>query len=239
MALAGAVDAGAAEVKVLASTAIKTALEPLVREFETTTGIKVAASYGASGRLQPQIEKGAPCDLAILTAAAVDALAGNGNLIASSVTKVARSGAGVAVRKGAPKPDIASSESLRRALIDAKSIGYSDTGATGQFLVAMFERLGIAAEMKPKMKSAPPGRTGLEALAAGEIEILIPQISEALAAPGVELVGPLPAELQVYTTIVAAIGKNAEHVSEAKSLRDFLLAPAARVLIKAKGLEPG
>jgi molybdate transport system substrate-binding protein len=231
--------ANAAEVKVLASTAIKTALEVLAPQFEKATEHKVSVTYGASARLQPEIEKGAAFDLAILSVAVADALIKQGKLVAATRVDIARSGAGVAVRKGAPRPDISSTASFKRALLDAKSLGYSETGATGQFLMAMFQHLGITDEMKPKLKLARPNQPSLQALADGEIDLGLPQISEALVFPGVELVGPLPPEVQVYTVLPAAVGTGAQSPDAAKALLRFLATPAAISVLKAKGLEPG
>jgi molybdate transport system substrate-binding protein len=229
----------AGEVKVLASTAIKTALEALAPQFENAAGQKLLVTYGASGRLKPEIENGRAFDLAILSESVTDALIKDGKLVAATRLDIARSGAGVAVRKGAPKRDVSTIESLRRVLLDAKSVGYSETGASGQFLMAMFQRLGIADEMKPKLKLSQPGKTSLQALADGEIDLNIPQISEALAAPGVELLGPLPPTLQVYTVLPAAVATSAANAHGAKALLDFLRTPAAVSVLKAKGLEPG
>ena len=239
LALLAAGTANAAEVKVLASTAIKTALEVLAPQFEKATEHKVSVTYGASARLQPEIEKGAAFDLAILSTAVTDALIKQGKLVAATRVDIARSGAGVAVRKGAPRPDISTIESFKRAMLDAKSLGYSETGATGQFLMAMFQHLGITDEMKPKLKLARPNQPSLQALADGEIDIGLPQISEALVFPGVDLVGPLPPEVQVYTVLPAAVGTNAQSPDAAKSLLRFLATPAAVSVLKAKGLEPG
>ncbi len=241
--VAFAVNAGsaatAADVKVLASTAIKSALEELAPQFEQATGNKLTISYGASARLQPAIEKGTAFDLAILSTAVTDALIKQGKLVAATRVDIARSGAGVAVRKGTPRPDISTVDGVKRALQDAKSIGYSETGAASQFLMGMFERLGIATEVKPKLKLARPNETSLQALANGEIDILIPQISEVAAYPGVDLVGPLPSQLQVYTVLPAAVGAGAANPGAAKALLEFLATPAAITVLKAKGLEPG
>jgi len=229
----------AAEVKVLASTAIKSSLELLAPQFETASGHKLAITYGASARLVPEIEKGRAFDLAILSATVTDALIEKGALLAATRIDIARSGAGVAVRSGAPPPDIGTVDAFRRTLLAAKSLGYSETGAGGQFLMTMFQHLSIADEMKPKLRLAQPNKPSLQSLADGEIDLGIPQISEALAFPGVDLIGPLPAELQVYTVLPAAVGAKAASPDAAKSLIQFLTARAAIALLKAKGLEPG
>ncbi len=239
LALCGVQPAGAAEVTVLASTAIKTALQALAPEFEKAAGHRLAITYGASGRLKPQIEKGTPFDLAILSAGVTDALLKQGKLDGASRIVLARSGAGLAVRQGAPKPDISTVDGFKRALLAAKSLGYSEAGATGQFMTAMFRKLGIVEEMKPKLKLARPGVPSMKALADGEVDIVLPQMSEVALYPGVELVGPLPAELQVYTVLPAAVGAGAKEAQAAKALLKFLSSPAAAQVYKAKGLEPG
>ncbi len=231
--------ANAGEVTVMASTAIKTALTDLAPQFEKASEHKLVITYGASGRLGPQIEKGAPVDLAILSAAATDALVSQGKLDSATRVVVARSGAGLAVRKGAPKPDIGSVEAFKRALLNAKSLGYSEQGSSGQFLMAMFDKLGIADEMKPKLTLARPGVASMTALANGEVDIVLPQMSEVALYPGVELVGPLPAELQVYTVLAAAVATAAKEPTAAKALLRFLTTPASAAVLKAKGLEPG
>ena len=235
--LVGAADAS--EVRVLASTAIKTALQVLAPQFENAANHKLFIVYGASARLQPEIEKGEAFDLAILSTAVTDALIKEGKLVPATRVDIARSGAGVAVRKGAPKPDISTTESFKQVLLDAKSLGYSETGASGQFLMAMFQRLGIAQEMRPKLKLARPNQPSLQALADGEIDIGIPQISEALVFPGVDLVGPLPPDVQVYTALPATVATNAQNPDGAKALLEFLATPAAVSVLRAKGLEPG
>ena len=229
----------AAEVKVLASTAIRSALQELTPQFESVSGNKLVVTYGASLRLQQAIEKGEPFDLAILSTAVTDSLVKQGKLVVATRVDVARSGAGVAVRTGAPKPDVSNPEAVKRALLNAKSIGYSETGAASQFMLTMFEKLGIVSEMKAKMKLSRADQPSLMALANGEIDIAIPQISEALETPGVDLAGPLPPQLQSYTVLPAAIGTNAAHPVDAKALLNFLATPEAISVFRAKGLEPG
>jgi molybdate transport system substrate-binding protein len=224
---------------VLASTAIKSALEELAPQFEKAAGHKLTISYGASARLQVTIEKGEAFDLAILSTAVADALVRQGKLNAATRVDIARSGAGIAIRKGTPRPDVSTAEGVKRALLGAKAIGYSETGAASQFLMGMFERLGIAAEVKPKLKLARPNETSLQALSNGEIDILVPQISEVAAYPGVDLVGPLPPQLQVYTVLPAALSAAAANPGGAKALLDFMATPAAVSVLRAKGLEPG
>lgn len=230
--------AKAAEVKVLASNAVKTALEELAPQFEKANEHKLTFTFNAAAALKTEIEKGTQFDLAILTATAVDELIKQGKLVAATRADIARSGAGVAVKKGAPKPDISTTEAFKRTLLDAKSICYVEQGATGIYLQGLFERLGIADQLKAKTKLLPPSNPAAHAVANGEAEIGMTQISEILPYAGAELVGPFPAAIQLYSIFPAAVGSAAKEPDAAKALIKFLQTPAAAVL-KAKGLEPG
>ena len=153
-------------------------------------------------------------------------------------SRSARSGAGVAVKKGAPKPDISTTEAFKRTLLAAKSIGFVEQGATGIYLKSLFQRLGIADELKPKLKMLAAGVGAGGAVAKGEVEIGMTQIPEILSYAGAELVGPLPAEIQVYTDFAVGVGANAKEPEGAKALIKFLATPAAVSVTKTKGLVP-
>src|SRR5712691_11289842 len=230
--------ADAAEIKVLSSNALKTALEELRPQFEKESGHKLMITFNAAAVLKAEIEKGATFDLAILGGPAADDLIKQGKLVAATRTEVARSVAGVAVKKGAPKPDIGTTEAFKRALIDAKSIAYVEQGATGIYLKGLLERLGIADRLKAKTKLLPPSNPAAFAVANGEAEIGMTQISEILPYAGAELVGPLPAEIQLHTVYPAAVGTDAKEPEAAKALMKFLTTPAAVPVLKAKGLSP-
>jgi molybdate transport system substrate-binding protein len=189
--------------------------------------------------LKTEIERGAPFDLAILGAPAADDLVKQGKLVAATRADIARSAAGVAVKRGAPKPDIATTDAFKRAMLDAKSICYVEQGATGIYLKGLFERLGIAEQLKGKIKLLPPSNPAAHAVANGEAEIGMTQISEILPYAGAELVGPLPADIQLLTVYPAAVGTAAKEPDAAKALIKFLTSPAAGPVLKAKGLEPG
>ena len=231
--------ASAAEVKVLASNALKTVLQELVPQFEKTTEHKLAITYGSTGTLSASIEKGTPFDLTILGADALDGFVKQGKLVASTRTAVARSGIGVAYRKGAPKPDISTAEALKRALLSAKSVSFNTQGLSGTYMLSVIDKMGIAAEVKPKVK-VPPVSAAVD-VANGVADLGMTQVSEILphAAEGAELAGPLPAELQLYTVFAIAVGSDAKQPDAAKALIRFLTAPAAVPVLKAKGLEPG
>src|SRR5262249_35048202 len=151
-------------------------------------------------------------------------------------TELVRSGTGVAVRKGAPKPDISTTDAFKRALLNAKSITFVEQGASGVFLKTLFVRLGIADDLKPKIKLAPTAAA--QVVANGEAEIGMTQISEILPVAGADLVGPLPPELQVYINFPAAVSANAKATEPASAFIKYLTTPESSSVLKAKGLEP-
>jgi molybdate transport system substrate-binding protein len=224
-----------AEIKVLSSNALKTTLEELAPRFEKVTEHKIVFTFGAAANLKTDIEKGAAVDVAILTAPGIEDLVKQGKLVGGRMD-VARSAAGMAVRKGAPKPDISTTEAFKRTLLDANSICYVEQGGTGIYLKGLLERLGIAEELKAKTKLLPSTNPAALAVANGEAEIGMTQISEILPYPGAELVGPLPPEVQLYTVFSAGSSANASDV--AKAFITFLRSPDAAAVLKAKGLEP-
>jgi molybdate transport system substrate-binding protein len=228
----------AAEIKVASSNAIKTALEELAPQFEKTTEHKVVLVFDAAASLKGRIEKGETFDVVILTAPAIDDLIRQGKLAEATRTAVAKSGAGVAIRKGAQKPDITTTEAFKRTLLEAKSIAYVEQGATGIYLKSLLTRLGIAEQLKDKTKLLI-GVPAAEVVAQGEAEIGMTQISEILPFPGAELAGPLPPDIQLYTAFAAAVGASVTETDAAKALIKFLTAPAAGTVLTAKGLEPG
>ncbi len=234
LALMPATAAPAAEVTVLCSNALKSVLEELAPRFEQATAHKPVITFGSTDPLKARIEKGDAFDLAILGVAATDDLIKQGKLIAATRVDVARSGIGVAIRRGAPKPDLATTAAFKRALIEAKSIAYSEQGLTGRYLESLFQRLGVAAELKAKTRN---GR-GAELVGQGEAEIGMTQVSEILPVAGVELAGPLPPELQHYTVFPAAVGTAARQADAARALLTFLATPDAARVMQAKGLQP-
>jgi molybdate transport system substrate-binding protein len=231
-----AAGAEAAEIKVLASTAVKTTLEELGPQFEKATGNKIDFTFAPASVLKDKIEQGTAVDVAILTTPIIDGLGKAGKLDAAR-TAIAHSGIGVAIRKGAAKPDIATTDAFKQALLSAHSVGYTAGGATGTYLKTVFEKLGMTEELKPKLKLLQGG-VG-EAVTSGEVEIGMTQISEILPYPATELAGPLPADIQSYTYFSAAVSSTSKEADAAKALIKFLAGPDALPVIKAKGLEPG
>ncbi len=234
LALAGQVQA--AEIKVLASTAVKTTLEELGPQFEKATGNKVDVTYSPASVLKEKIDQGTAFDVTILTTPIIDSLASSGK-VDTTRSAVAHSGIGIAIKKGAAKPDVSTSEAFKQSLLKANSVGYTAGGATGAYLKTLFDKLGIAEALKPKLKLLQGG-VG-EAVTSGEIEIGMTQISEILPHPGAELVGPLPSDIQSYTHFTAAVSTASKETDAAKAFVKFLAGPPALAVIKAKGMEPG
>ncbi len=233
--------AGAAEITVLATTAMKSALDALAPRFAAASGHTLRLGYGPSGALVKRVADGEAGDLVIL-AGGIDALIRQGRVVAASRADIARVRIGVAVRKGAPRPDISSADALKRALLAARSVAFVDPasgGASGAHLVPMFERLGVAAQVNAKARLARGGPDGMVSalVAAGEAEIGLQQISEIMSVDGVDLVGPLPDELQSVTVYSAGVLAKAAQPDAARALIRFLMSPPAAAVFRAKGLE--
>jgi molybdate transport system substrate-binding protein len=212
----------------------------LVPEFEKQTGHKVILENDTVGALTKRIEGGEAFDLAVLTPAAVNDLSAKGKFVAGSRTNLGRVGVGVVVKEGAPKPDISSADAFKKALLAAKSVAYIDPaagGSSGIYVAGLLDRLGVAADVKPKAKLIPGGAVA-EHIARGEAELGIHQISEILPVKGITLVGPLPADIQNYTVYAAGLGANGKEGEAAKALLKTLSGPAAADALKSKGMEP-
>jgi molybdate transport system substrate-binding protein len=232
-----------ASLKILSTTAMKTVLERLAPEFERESTHTLDMTFGPSGGLTKRVADGETADLLICAQPDIDGLKKQGRIAFVSGV-IARSNIGVAVRRGAPKPDISSPEAFKRALVAAKSVAFSDPargGASGVTFVKILERLGIADEVQAKAKLTAGGPGGLVGaiLSRGEAEIGVQQIPELVSFEDVDFVGPLPDELQVPTTYVAGIPANAAHADAAKALIAYLATPDATAVIKVSGMEPG
>ena len=224
-------------MNVLCTNGLKTVMLELVPAFERTSGTKLKVTWGSANGLVKELDGGAAADLVILTAEAIEDLIKRGTVVAGSRVDLASSGIGVAVRKGASKPDIASPDALKRSLLAAKSVAHSKTGMSGIYFPTVLARLGIAEEMKSRIVMPDPGTPVGEVVAKGDAEIGIQQISELLPVAGVEVVGPLPAELQKITTFSAGLLAAAKEPDVAKALVKFVAARSPP-LLAVKGLEP-
>lgn len=230
----GAAGADAAEIKVLTSRAVATVLEKIGPEFEREAGAKLNLITGFSPVFVKQIEAGEPFDIIASPPGAINAVAKNGLVIGETRTMLVRAGYGVAVRFGAPKPDVSTTEAFKRALINAKSVGYLPTPGVPELL----ERLNIADAIKPKV-TMPKTDIVNELVAKGEIEIGVIPITQVVTTPGLDLAGPLPPDIQVYTVFEAAVSTNAKAPDAARALIRFLTGPSAISAIRAQGMEPG
>jgi molybdate transport system substrate-binding protein len=235
------VSAQAAEIHALITTAMKAAIDDLVPKFERDTGNTVAVSFGPSGGIARRFVGGEPADLIIIDSGALDDLIRQGKVLPGA-TAIASTGIGICVRKGAPRPDVSTPEALKRALLAAKSIAHTAPaggGITAAHIMKLFERLGIAAEVTPKVKLAAGGPNGRVSVlvSSGEAEIGLQQVSELMSNPGVDVIGMLPTELQQITTYAAGITATAKEPEAAKALIQVLTAPAAAPVFKAKGLD--
>ena len=238
--LAGA--AQAAEVHVMISGGFSAAYNALVPEFEKTTGNKVITAYGPSmgttvNAIPVRLGRGEPADVLILVGYALDDLIKHGKAVPDSRVDLVNSRIGVAVKAGSPKPDISSADAVKHALLAAKSVAYSDSASGVYVSTEMFDKLGIAAEMKDKAKKIPATPVA-EIVAKGEAELGLQQISELKPVHGIDIVGPLPDSLQKVTVFSAGIATGSKEPEAGKALIKFLASPAARETIINSGLEP-
>jgi molybdate transport system substrate-binding protein len=226
----------AAQITVLASSAVAAAMHSLAPQFERDSGNSLVVRYDTTNALKGEIENGAGFDVAILTAAANDALTAGGKILAAGSSAIARSGIGVVVRAGASKPDIGTSAAFTAALLSAKSVAFTANGASGTYVEALLQRLGIAEAVNAKALR-PPGGTVGELVARGEAQLGIQQISELLPVGGIDYVGPLPPEYQNFTVFSASLGTQARQQAAGKALIAFLMTPAARKVFATNGME--
>jgi len=237
LACAHTVGARASEITVWTQRAIATVLVEVGPTFEQQTGHKLKVTSDLTARFVQRMDAGDPFDILVSTVPELmDELVQRGRIIADTRTPLVRSGIGVEVRAGAPKPDISSVDAFKRALLNAKSIGYLRAGS-GAYLARLFERLGIADAIKAKV-TRPERDIVSEMVAKGELEIGMVVITQILTTPGVDLVGPLPPELQQYVEFVASVSADSKVRPAAMELIKFLKGPVARPVIRSQGMEP-
>jgi len=229
--------AEAAEVKVIGAAPMTAVIKELGAQFERETGHKLVTKFTSGPIVKQEIDAGETFDVAVSITPVIDDLVKEGKIVAATRADVAYAGVGVGVRAGAPKPDISTVEAFKRALLNAKSVAHSKTGASGTYFKRLLERLGIAEEMKPKLRPMPAERIA-QAVPSGEAEMIVVTTS-VIVMGGAELVGPVPPELQFYNSFAAGVGARAREAEAAKALVKFLTAPAAVPVLKAKGMEPG
>jgi molybdate transport system substrate-binding protein len=227
--------AQAADVKVLASGAVKEAALELFPQFEKASGHKVAVTWAGTVDIK-KVAAGEAFDLVIVAAPELDTFIKDGKITAGSKVDIVRSSVGVAVKPGAPKPDLNSGDDLKKALIAAKSVGYS-TGPSGVYMQQLFEKMGIADQIKVKAKQTGPGTPVATVIRSGEAEIGFQQVSELIHEAGIDFLGPIPADVQKITVFSSGVFTGAKAPTEARLLQKHLTAPAAAPVIKKHGLE--
>jgi molybdate transport system substrate-binding protein len=227
-----------APIRVLVSNGMKAAIEELQPQCEHTIGHPLALQFHSTAAVKKQIEAGEEFDVTIITTEAIDDLIKEGKIAAETRAKLVRSELGIGIRAGAAKPDISTSEALKRTLLETKSITYPEDGASRGYIEKMFERMGIAAEVKPKIILAPGSGPATESVAQGKAAMVITLFSEIVPVGGVAILGPLPGDLHYDIRFAAAASAKTKNADAAKALISFLAGPKATPIFKAKGLEP-
>ncbi len=226
------------EIKVMSTGAVKETYLELVPQFEMSTGHKVVTIWSGTADMMKRLKGGESVDLVIIGADSLDELIKLGKIEPGSRVDLAKSGVGVAVRKGARKPDISSDNAVKLMLLSASSIGYS-TGPSGVYLDGLFQRMGVADQLKSKLKRPPSGASVGEMIARGEVEIGFQQVSELIHVNGIDFLGPLPPTIQQITLFSSGIHTGATKPDAAKALAKFLTSPSAAAVLKKNGMEPG
>ena len=228
------------QVTLIAPGGIRGAIEELIPGFERKTGHSVKATFGSGGGTKQQVVRGEAFDVPIVQPPYPEVLA-SGNVVAGSETPLASVAVGVAVRKGAPKPDISTAEAVKRMLLAAKSISYPDASggaAAGVSFNETLKKLGIAEQMQPKIRRAQGGAGAMALAAKGEIEIGLTFLSE-MNDPGIDVVGPLPRDISTPTNLVGFVSSRAKDPAAARALLDYLSSPEAAAVYRAHGMQPG
>jgi molybdate transport system substrate-binding protein len=229
-----------AELVVFSTIGVRSAAELLFAQFDQASGHTLAVTWGTAPMLVKRIENGDTADVVVLSRAGIDALQKQDKIAAGSDVTLASSGVGIAVKAGAPKPDISTAEALKKTLLAAKSIAYSEPsagGASGVYFAKLLERMGIAEQMKPKTKYPPPGGFSANLLMTGEAELAVQQKPELLHVAGVEIVGLLPGDLNVVTEFAAVIVTGGKNADAAAALIKTLQSPEAAAVFRSKGLD--
>ena len=222
-------------VRVLSTLAVMGAMRELTARYESETGVAVSADFSPTVALLERLRGGEVADIAILTAQGTQEMIAAGVVQPGTQTDIARSFVGIAVKAGSPKPDIGSVDAFKASMVAARSVAFSKIGASGIFFAGLLDRLGISADVNAVV--VPSGFTA-ERLISGEAELAVQQISELMVVPGIEVVGPLPADIQTVATFSAGILSNSSKPELANALLRFLASPEIAATLRASGLEP-
>lgn len=221
-------------IKVLSSNSMQSSIAELAPRFERASGHKLDITFDTGVGFNERIARGERGDVGIITGPIIEKLAKEG--VTAGPRALARSGAGIGLRAGAPKPDISTVEAFKRALLAAKSVTFTRQGASGIYFAGLIEKLGIAAEIRAKAVTPDGGLVG-EVVMAGKAEMAVQQVPELKAVKGIEVVGPFPPEVQVYTQIAATTFASTAHAAAAQAFVDFLASPEAQAVYREKGME--
>jgi molybdate transport system substrate-binding protein len=225
------------KIRMLSTLGLMGAMRSLSSAFESATGIHVDADFAPTLALLKRLREGEPADLVILTREGLDEMIGEGRVIGDTAADLARSYVGLAVRGGQPHPDIASETALRKALLAARSVAYSRLGASGVYFAQLIVRMGIAAEINAKATIVEQGFTA-ERLVSGEADLAVQQISELKQVDGIEVIGPIPQELQTPAVFSAGRVVSATRAEAADRLLRYLASPEVAPVLRQSGLEP-
>lgn len=229
-------------MKLFSAIAVQGVVEPLIPAFEQAHGCTLDVIWATAPLLLKRLQAGERADALILNRATTDTMLAAGEIVAGSDVVIASSATAIAVKAGAPKPDISTPESLKRTLLEARAISYTDPaagGASGIHFARVLERMGIGRQINARTRFPPPSGYSAMFLASGEVDLAIQQVPELLHVPGVEIVGPLPGDLHMVTVFVAGIPTDSTRPALARALIESLRTPEAKTLFRAKGLEPG
>ena len=238
--VAQATFACAAEIKVYATIGVKGSLEDLTAKFEKTSGHRVSITWGTGAGLAKRIQAGEQADLLVLTRQGLDTLSKDGKIAVGTERNFASSAQAVGIKKGAPRPDISTPEAFKATILNAKSVAYPDPaggGLSGVILTQIAEKMGFAEQLKSKAKFPADNFAG-KLVASGEAELAIQQKPELMAIEGVEILGPLPPEINVVTIFSAGVSKDAKESGASTELLKYLESPEAAAVFKRDGLDP-
>ena len=228
-------------MKLFSAIAVQGVVEQFVPAFEKAHACRLDITWATAPLLMKRLDAGEHADALILNRATIDVLKAANRLVAGSDTALAGSATAVAVRAGAPHPDISTAEALRRTLLAARAISYTDPtagGASGIYFAKLIERMGIAREVNAKTRFPPPSGYSGTFLASGEVDLAVQQVPELQHVPGVEVVGPLPGDLHMVTLFVAGIPAESREPVRARALIDLLCDTEAKAAFRARGLDP-
>ena len=229
--------AQAAEIKVLSGNGARAAVAELAEQFERASGHTVRVVFAVNPEVKRRIDGGEAFDVAVLNPPVLDALIKEGRVVRETRSVIGRAGIGAAVREGAPKPDISTVAAFKRTLLSVNSVAYPGEGASGKYFVSVVQRLGIADEMKPKMRPMP-AEYNVEVVASGEVDMVVVVASRIAGVKGVQFVGTIPQELQTWIGFAGGVGTQARDAQAARDLLRFMTAPSAAAVLRQAGVEP-